>query len=44
MSDEILRVLLFSGDRTVREQVRLALGRKVRRCSGGWMPAPASTS
>ena len=29
MSDEILRVLLFSGDRTVREQVRLALGRKV---------------
>lgn len=29
MSDETLRVLLFSGDRTVREQVRLALGRKV---------------
>ncbi|RRD06599.1 response regulator [Arachnia propionica] len=29
MSDETIRVLLFSGDRTVREQVRLALGRKV---------------
>ncbi|MDO5094116.1 MAG: response regulator [Propionibacteriaceae bacterium] len=29
MSDETIRVLLYSGDRTVREQVRLALGRKV---------------
>ncbi len=29
MSDETIKVLLFSGDRTVREQVRLALGRKV---------------
>lgn len=29
MSGETIRVLLFSGDRTVREQVRLALGRKV---------------
>ena len=29
MSDETLRVLLYSSDRTVREQVRLALGRKV---------------
>ena len=28
MSDEPLKVLLFSSDRTVREQVRLALGRK----------------
>lgn len=29
MSDEPVQVLLFSDDRTVREQVRLALGRKV---------------
>ena len=29
MSDETLKVLLFSSDRTVREQVRFALGRKV---------------
>lgn len=29
MSEETLRVLLYSSDRTVREQVRLALGRKV---------------
>lgn len=29
MSDETIKVLLFSDDRTVREQVRLALGRKV---------------
>lgn len=31
MNDQTLRVLLFSSDRTVREQVRLALGRKVAR-------------
>ena len=29
MSDETLRVLLYSSDRTVREQVRLALGYRV---------------
>jgi len=29
MSDETLRVLLYSSDRTVREQVRLALGHRV---------------
>ncbi|PIF02565.1 MAG: response regulator [Propionibacterium sp.] len=29
MSDDSLKVLLYSNDRTVREQVRLALGRKV---------------
>ena len=29
MSETTLKVLLFSGDRTVREQVRLALGTKV---------------
>lgn len=30
-ANETLRVLLFSDDRTVREQVRLTLGRKVAR-------------
>lgn len=29
MSDETAKVLLYSDDRTVREQVRLALGRRV---------------
>ena len=29
MSDETAKILLYSDDRTTREQVRLALGRRV---------------